>query len=183
MCSFTSCWLICITFNFCFLPNPSGKVLNMHVHRDAWTCICTTCANNNAHICITHAGVCRYVCMHKHMQINTWNCTWAHIYSVSQKKCSRYEGLHAPGAWGLSCTGCMVTLMHLVHEVSHAPKKYNIVLCLRCFTHQLVYQLGEHVWFQAMLTKDGSVKISVSCSLALEGQTVIQPGVQGDTLQ
>ena len=36
-------------------------------------------------------------------------------YSVSKIKCSCYEGLHAPDAWGLSCTRCMVTLMHLVH--------------------------------------------------------------------
>ena len=36
--------------------------------------------------------------------------------------------LHAHGAWGLSCTRCMVTLMHLVCEISHAPKKYNDTL-------------------------------------------------------
>ena len=48
-------------------------------------------------------------------------------YIVSQKKCSCYEGLHAPGARDLSCTQCMVTLMHPVHGDSHAPKKYNNV--------------------------------------------------------
>ena len=46
------------------------------------------------------------------------------------KKCSHYEGLHAPGAWESPCTGCMTGLTHRVHGAFHDGNTFVGTRCI-----------------------------------------------------